>query len=78
MTLAAEAADVAVFVRSAMGERHDVVGDGRLADNPNGGAITAERFGLETATTLGCRATIRVRKRVNQDENPVWGERRRA
>jgi hypothetical protein len=25
-----------------------------------------------------CRATIRVRKRVNQDENPVWVERRRA
>ena len=26
----------------------------------------------------GCRATIRMRKRGNQDENPVWGERRRA
>lgn len=25
-----------------------------------------------------CRATIRVRMRDNQDENPVWGGRRRA
>ena len=25
-----------------------------------------------------CRATIRMRMRDNQDENPVWGERRRA
>ena len=28
--------------------------------------------------TLHCRATIRMRMRDNQDENPVWGERRRA
>jgi hypothetical protein len=25
-----------------------------------------------------CRATIRVRKRDDQDENPPWGDRRRA
>ena len=42
MALGAEAADVAVLVRSATGQRHDVVRYGRLADNPGGGAITAE------------------------------------
>ena len=26
----------------------------------------------------GCRATINMRTRVNQDENPVWGEAVRA
>ena len=44
MALGAEAADVAVLVRSAMGQRHDVVRHGRLADNPGGGAIAAEGF----------------------------------
>ena len=29
-------------------------------------------------SATGCRATIRMRMRDNQDENPVWGERRRA
>jgi 6-phosphogluconate dehydrogenase len=29
-------------------------------------------------TEAMCRATIRMRMRDNQDENPVWGERRRA
>ena len=57
MTLCAEAADVAVLVRSAMGERHDVVRYGRLSDNPDGGTITAERFGAETAKSLGYPAT---------------------
>jgi hypothetical protein len=46
MALGAKAEDVAVFVRSAMGERHDVVRYGRLADNPGGGAITADGFSL--------------------------------
>ena len=46
MALGAEAADVAVLVRSAMGQRHDVVRHGRLADNPGGGAIAAEGFSL--------------------------------
>jgi transposase InsO family protein len=27
---------------------------------------------------FNCRATIRMRTRDNQDENPVWGDRRRA
>ncbi len=30
---------------------------GRLADNPDGGTITAERFGAETAKSLGYPAT---------------------
>ena len=42
MALGAEAADVAVFVRSAMAQRDDVIRCGRLADNPGGGAIAAE------------------------------------
>lgn len=34
---------------------------------------------LGSGTSGGvCSATIRVRERDNQDENPVWGERRRA
>lgn len=53
MALGAEAADVTVLVRSAMGERHNVVRHGRLADNPGGGTITAERFGAKTAKSLG-------------------------
>ena len=44
MALGAEAADVAVLVAAALGERHDVVRHGRLADNPGGGAIAAEGF----------------------------------
>ena len=44
MALGAEAADVTVLVRSAMGERHNVVRHGRLADYPGKGTITAEGF----------------------------------
>ncbi len=40
-----------------MGERHDVVRYGRLTNKPDGGAITAERFGAETAKPLGYPAT---------------------
>lgn len=36
-----------------MGQRHNVVRYGRLADNPDGGAIAAEGFGLEAAKALG-------------------------
>ena len=57
MTLGAKAADVAVLVRPAMAQRHDVIRYGRLADNPDGGTITAERFGAETAKSLGYPAT---------------------
>ena len=46
MALGAEAADVAVLVRSAMGQRHNVIRYGRLADNTGGGAIAAEGVGL--------------------------------
>jgi hypothetical protein len=53
MALGAQAADVAVLVRSAMGQRHNVIRYGRLADNPDGGAIAAEGFGLEAAKALG-------------------------
>ncbi len=52
VALSAEAADVAVLVRSAMGQRHDVVRHGRLADNPGGGTITAERFSFKSAKAL--------------------------
>lgn len=41
MAIGAKAADVAVFVQSATGQRHNVVRYGRLADNPGGSAITA-------------------------------------
>ncbi len=44
MALGAKTADVAILVRSAMSQRHDVVRYGRLADNPDRSAITAERF----------------------------------
>ena len=47
MTLGTEAADIAVLVRTTMGERHDVVRYGRLTNKPDGGAITAEGFGPE-------------------------------
>jgi len=53
MTLGTEAADIAVLVRPAMGERHDVVRYGRLADNPGERAITAERFSPQAAKSLG-------------------------
>ena len=45
MAFGAQASDIAVLVRTSMGERDDVVRHGRLADNPGGGAITAEGFG---------------------------------
>ena len=53
MALGAEAADVAVLVRSAMGQRHNVVRYGRLADYPGGGTIAAKGFGSEAAKSLG-------------------------
>jgi hypothetical protein len=46
MAVGTEAANVAVFVRSAMGQRHNMVRHGRLADKPDGGTIAAEWFGL--------------------------------
>ena len=33
---------------------------------------------IDRFVDLSCCATIRMRERDNQDENPVWGERRRA
>ena len=53
MTLETEAADIAVLVRTTMGERHNVVRYGRLPDNPGESAITAERFSPEAAKPLG-------------------------
>ena len=46
MALGTKAADVAVLVRSAMAQRHDVIRYGRLADNPGGVAIATEGFCL--------------------------------
>ncbi len=46
MALGAEAANVAVLIRSAMGQRHNVVRYLRLADNFGGGAVAAKRFCL--------------------------------
>ncbi len=58
MALGAEAADVAVLVRSATGQRHDVVRYGRLADNPGSSAITAEGLDTEPTQALGdCTAS---------------------
>lgn len=42
-----------------------------------GECLSAHDF-VEAHLTGQCRATIRVRMRDNQDENPVWGGRRRA
>jgi hypothetical protein len=53
VALGAKAADVAVVVRSAMGQRHDVVRHGRLADNPSASTIAAEGLRAEAAQTLG-------------------------
>jgi hypothetical protein len=47
-----EAADVGVFVRAAVGERDDVVGDCRCPDAALGGAVAAEGFGLKAALAL--------------------------
>ena len=44
MALGAEAAYVAVLVRSTSGQRYNVVRHGRLADNASQSAITAERL----------------------------------
>lgn len=46
MAVGAEAADVAVLVAAAFGERHDVVGHGGFADKAPGCTVAAERFGL--------------------------------
>lgn len=53
VALGAEAVDLAVLVRSAMGQRHNVVRYSRLADNPGGSAVPAERFDPEPKKTLG-------------------------
>ncbi len=47
MALGAQAANIAVLVRSAMGQRHNMVRYGRLANDPDGCAIAAEGFGSE-------------------------------
>ncbi len=57
MALSTEAANVAVFVRSAMGQWHNVVRYGRLVDNPGEGAISAEGLRLKAAKSLGYSAT---------------------
>ena len=46
VALGAKAADIAILVRSATGQRHDVVRYGRLADYSGRGAIAAEGFRL--------------------------------
>lgn len=53
MTLSAEAPDIAVLVRSAKGQRQDVVRYGRLADYSGRGTIAAEGFGSKATQTLG-------------------------
>jgi hypothetical protein len=57
MAVGAEAANVAVLVRSAMGQRHNVVRYGRLADNPGSGTITAEGFCPKPSKALDDCAT---------------------
>ena len=57
MAVGAEAADVAVFVRSAVGKRHDVVRHSRLAHYPGAGTIPAEGLGAKAAQPLNnCRS----------------------
>ena len=46
MAVGAEAADVAVVVATAFGERNDVVRYCGFPDDPLGGTVPAERFGL--------------------------------
>jgi hypothetical protein len=53
MAVGTEAANIAVLVRSAMGQRHNMVRYGRLADDPSRGTIAAEGFGSEAAKSLG-------------------------
>jgi hypothetical protein len=45
VAVGAKAADVAVLVAAAMGERHNVVGHCGFANNALGGAVPAERLG---------------------------------
>ena len=52
MAVGAEAADVAVLVAAALGERHDVVGHGGFADETPGSAVLAERLGLQASQSL--------------------------
>ncbi|ALC12700.1 hypothetical protein LH20_12130 [Sphingopyxis sp. 113P3] len=56
MTVCTEAADVAVVIAAALGERNDMVGDRSLADDASARAVPAERFGTQTAQTLRNRA----------------------
>jgi hypothetical protein len=49
MTLAAQVAGVAILVRSAVGERNDVIRHGGFRDDALGSTIAAERFGLKAA-----------------------------
>ena len=53
MAVGTEAANIAVLVRSAMGQRHNMVRYGRLADDPSRGTIAAEWFDSEAAKALG-------------------------
>ena len=52
----------------------------RLTSIPGVGVLNATALiaAVGNASSFACRATIRMRMRDNQDENPVWGERRRA
>ena len=45
VAVGAETADVAVLVRTTLGERHDVVGHGGLPYSTLRSAVPAERFG---------------------------------
>lgn len=52
MAVGAEAADVAVLVAAALGERHDVVGHGGFADETPGSAVLAEWLSPQTSQPL--------------------------
>ena len=52
MAVGAKAANVAVIVRAAQGERHDMVRHAGLADGTLGSAVPAEGLGPETPKAL--------------------------
>jgi hypothetical protein len=52
VAVGAQAADVAVIVRAALNERHDVVRYAGLSDGTLGSAVSAERLDLQSPQTL--------------------------
>ena len=60
------------------GPLEQIAGSVNRVSEDQSGAVTSLLTDVLASFSQKCRATIRVRMRDNQDENPVWGERRRA